>query len=177
MDDPTVGPYGATVRHVLMPALVLAIVGVLAVAGIADVTKPVPAGWTDPAAHVVDGRWFGAETPCPLDIEQECSLALHAALDRITATETEVTVTSASVARSVGAYRDGRGGTVLATTGGWVEYRIAMLGLSDGRRVMVGVYCEPLRQSQAGSVPATCQADAGEVSAPRVGAEPWLARD
>jgi hypothetical protein len=66
---------------------------------------------------------------------------------------------------------------VLAVTGGWVEYRIVLLGLDDGRRLRVGVICEPLREYDGGSIPASCLADAGEVSAPRVGEEPWLDGD
>jgi len=164
-------------RGFLTFGLALAVVGGFFVAGLAELTKTAPAGWSDPEAHVVDGLWFGAETACALDAEQECSLPLDAALARVAVIEPGATVTSASVAKPVGTYRDGRGGMVLATTGGWVEYRIALLGLADGRRLMVGVYCEPLREFDGGSIPATCQADAGEVSAPRVGAEPWLEPD
>ena len=57
---------------------------------------------------------------------------LDAALERLAVTEPEATVKSASVAKPVGAYRNGRGGTILATTAGWVTYRIALLGLADG---------------------------------------------
>lgn len=108
---------------------------------------------------------------------QECSLPVDAALERVAVIEPGATVTSASVAKPVGSYRDGRGGTILATNGGWVEYRIALLGLADGRRLMVGVYCEPQIESEVGTTPARCQADAGEISAPRVGEEPWLELD
>ena len=55
--------------------------------------------------------------------------------------------------------------------------QIVLLGLADGRRLMVGVYCEPRMESEAGSIPARCQADAAPVNAPRVGEEPWLRSD
>ena len=164
-------------RRVLLLGLALAVVGGLGAAAVAELTKVAPPGWSDPEAHVVDGLWLGAETACSLDAEQECSLPLDAALERIAVSEPGATVTSASVARPVGAYRDGRGGTVLATTGGWVTYRIALLGLADGRRLIVGVHCEPPMELEAGSIPARCQADAAPVNAPRVGGEPWLRSD
>ena len=153
------------------------VVGVAVVAGVAEMTKTGPAGWTDPEAHVVDGVWLGAETACSLDGGQECSLALDAALERLAVIEPEATVTSGSVAKPVGAYRDGRGATILATTGGWVLYRVVLLGLADGRQLMVGVYCDPPMGSETGSIPARCQADAAPVNAPRVGQEPWLRSD
>jgi hypothetical protein len=170
-------PYRAAMRNALLIGLVLVVVGGLVVAGVIELTRTAPAGWSDPEAHVVDGLWVGAETACPLDGGQECSLPLDAALERVAVIEPGATVTSASVAEPVGAYRDGRGGTVLAVTGGWVEYRIVLLGLDDGRRLKVGVICDPLREYDGGSIPASCQADAGEVSAPRVGEEPWLDGD
>ena len=86
-------------------------------------------------------------------------------------------MTSGSVAKPVGAYRNGRGGTILATTAGWVTYKIVLLGLADGRQLMVGVYCDPQMESEAGLIPAHCQADAAPVTAPRVGEEPWLQID
>ena len=170
-------PYRAAMRHVLPLGLALAVVGGLGVAAVAELTKVAPAGWTDPEAHVIDGLWVGAETACPLGGGQECSLPVEAARERVAVTEPGATVTSASVAGPVGAYRDGRGGTVLAMTGGWVEYRIVLLGLADDRQLMVGVYCDPPREYEGGSLPASCQADAAEVSAPRVGEEPWLNGD
>ena len=94
----------------------------------------------------------------------------RAALERLAVIEPEATVTSASVAKPVGAYRNGRGGTMLATTAGWVTYNIVVLGLADGRRLMVGVHCEPRMERESGSIPARCQADAAPVNAPRVGA-------
>ena len=164
-------------RGFLLIGLALVVAAGFVVAGVAGLTKSAPAGWSDPAAHVVDGVWLGAETPCQLETEQECSLPLDAALARVAVISPGATVTSASVAQPVGAYRDGQGGTVLATTGGWVTYRIALLALADGRLLMVGVHCEPLREFDAGSIPASCEADAGEISAPRVGEEPWLRPD
>ena len=161
-------------RRVLLLGLALAVVGGLGVTAVAELTKAAPAGRSDPEAHVVDGLWFGAEIACPLDGGQECSLPVDAALERSCVLEPGATVTSASVAKPVGAYRDGRGGTVLAMTAGWVEYRVVLLGLADGRRLMVGVYCDPPREFDGSSIPASCQADAAEVSAPRVGEEPWL---
>ncbi len=164
-------------RRLLAFGLAIAVVGGLGMIAVAELTKTAPPGWSDPEAHVVDGLWFGAETACPLNGGHECSLPVDAALERVAVIEPGTTVTSASVARPVGAYRDGRGGTILATNGGWVEYRIALLGLADGRRLMVGVYCEPKVESEVGTTPARCQADAGEISAPRVGEEPWLEPD
>ncbi len=170
-------PYGPGMRRVLVLGLALVVVGGLGVAAVGERTKTAPAGWSDPAAHVVDGLWLGAATSCQLDAEQECSLPLDAALVRVAAISPGSTVTSASVAQPVGAYRDGRGRTVVATTSGWVTYRIALIALADGRRIMVGVHCEPRREYDGGSIPASCQADAGEISAPRVGEEPWLRPD
>lgn len=177
MDVRDRGPYGAAMRGLLLLGLALAVVVGFGVAALAEMTRTAPAGWSDPAAHVVDGRWVGTETACPLEGGQGCSLALDAALERVAMIEPGATVTSASVAQRVGAYRDGRGGTVLATTSGWVTYTIAILGFADGRGLMVGVHCEPLKEYEGGTIPATCQADAGEISAPRVGEEPWLRSD
>ena len=128
-------------------------------------------------AHVVDGMWLGTETACSFGGGGECSLALDAALERLAVIEPEATVTSGSVAAPVGAYRNGRGGNVLATTGGYVTYQIALLGLADGRQLMVGVHCDPPMKYEAGTIPAHCQADAAPVNAPRVGQEPWLQSD
>ena len=163
-------------RHLLLLGLALAVGGIF-VAGLAELTKTAPAGWSDPAAHVVDGLWVGGETACALDAEQECSLPLDAALARVAVIEPAATVTSASVAQPVGAYRDGHGGTILATTGGWVTYKIAILRLADGRRLMVGLHCEPPMESQVGTTPARCHADTERINAPRVGEEPWLELD
>jgi hypothetical protein len=176
MDGRTVGPYRPRMRP-LVRGLAIALVTGVAVVAVAELTKTPTAGWTDPGAHVVDGMWLGAETGCSLDGGQECSLAVDAALERAAVTEPEATVTSASVAKPVGAYRNGRGGTILATTAGWVTYDIVVRGLADGRRLMVGVHCEPPMESEAGSIPARCQADAAPVTAPRVGQEPWLQSD
>ena len=66
---------------------------------------------------------------------------------------------------------------MLATTAGWVTYQIVIVGLADGRRLMVGVHCEPPKGIEVGTMPAPCQADAAAVNAPRVGAEPWLQAD
>ena len=164
-------------RRFLVLGLALVVVGGIAVAAVGELTRTAPAGWSDPAAHVVDGLWFGAETACPLEGGHACSLPVDAALERVAMVEPGATVTSASVAQPVGAYRDGRGGTVLATTGGFVECRIALIGLADGRRLMVGVYCEPTMESTTGTIRARCIADAAGVHAPRVGEEPWLERD
>ena len=162
---------------VLGLALALALAAGVGVVAVIELTKPPPAGWSDPGAHVVDGMWLGTETACSFEGGGECSLALDAALERIAVIEPQATVTSGSVAKPVGAYRNGRGGNVLATTGGWVVYRIALLGLADGRQVMVGVYCDPPMESETGTIPARCQADAAPVNAPRVGDEPWLRSD
>ena len=176
MDTETFEPYGLGVRRLVL-GLAIALAGGIGVVAVAELTKPETAGWSDPGAHVVDGLWLGSEMTCSLGGGPECSLALDAALERLAVIEPGATVTSASVAQPVGAYRNGRGGTVLATTGGWVVYRIALLGLADGRQVMVGVYCDPPMESETGSIPARCQADAAPVNAPRVGAEPWLRGD
>ena len=162
-------------RLVLGLAIVLA--GGIGVAAVAELMKPAPAGWFDPGAHVVDGLWLGGETACSPGGGHECSLALDAALERLAVIEPEATVTSASVARPVGAYRNGRGGTILATTAGWVTYNVVVLGLADGRRLMVGVHCEPRMERESGAIPARCQADAAPVNAPQVGQEPWLQSD
>ena len=163
--------------RLLLLGLVIALAGGIGVVAVAELTKPDAAGWSDPGAHVVDGLWLGTETACSLEGRQECSLALDAALERLHVTEPDATVTSASVAKPVGAYRNGRGGTVLATTGGWVVYRIVVLGMADGRQVIVGVYCDPPMESETRSIPARCQADAAPVNAPRLGQEPWLHSD
>jgi hypothetical protein len=176
MDRTTSGSYLAGMRPFVL-GLALALAAGVGVVAVAELTKPPPPGWSDPGAHVVDGLWLGSETACSLRGGQECSLALDAALERLAVIEPEATVASAAIARPVGAYRNGRGGTVLATTSGWVVYRIALLGLADGRQVMVGVYCDPPMESETGSIPARCQADAAPVNAPRVGAEPWLHSD
>ena len=163
--------------RLLVRGLAIVLAAGVGVVAVAELSRPAAAGWIDPAAHVVDGLWLGAETACSLGGGQECSLALDAALERLRVVEPDAAVTSASVAEPLGAYRNGRGGKILATTGGWVTYRIAVLGLADGRRLMVGVYCEPRMESETGSIPARCQADAAPVNAPRVGAEPWLRGD
>ncbi len=163
-------------RHIVF-GLAIALAGATGLAAIIELTKTPTAGWTDPGAHVVDGLWLGAATACPLEGGQECSLALDAAMARLAVITSTATVTSASVAKPVGAYRNGRGGTILATTAGWVTYNIVVLGLADGKRLMVGVYCEPRMERESGSIPAHCQADAAPVNAPRVGEEPWLRSD
>ena len=179
MDGRTRGPYRAAMRRVLALALVALAGGAGVAAGLAavELTRPTPPHWTDPGAHVVDGRWFGAATACPLDARRDCSLAVDAALERAAIIEPEATVTSASLSRPVGAYTNGRGGTVLATTSGMVDYKYAMLELADGRRLIIGVVCTPEMVSTDGTVPSSCDWDAGEVTAPRVGAEPWLYSD
>ena len=176
MDGTTVAPYRAGMRRLVLGLAIVLGCGIGAVAA-AELIKPAPAGWFDPGAHVVDGLWLGGETACSVEGEQECSLALDAAFERLAVIEPEATVTSASVAKPVGAYRNGRGGTILATTAGWVTYNIVVLGLADGERLMVGVHCEPRMERESGSIPARCQADAAPVNVPRVGEEPWLDSD
>jgi hypothetical protein len=155
----------------------LALVGVVGVLAAVQLTLPIAPHWSNPAAHVIDGRWFGAETACPLDARQECSPAVDSALERVAIIEPEATVTSASVTEPVGGYTTERDETILATTGGWVDYKIAVLNLSDGRRLMIGVVCAPEMEYASGTVPPRCDWDAGEITAPRVGAEPWLNSD
>jgi hypothetical protein len=164
-------------RRLLAYGLAFAVISGLGVAAVMELTKTAPAGWTDPGAHVVDGLWFGTETVCPLEGGQECSLPVDAALERVAVIEPGATVISASVAKPVGAYRDGRGGTTLATTSGMTTYRIALITLADGRRVMVGVHCTPQIESEVGTTPPRCRADTEEIHAPRVGEEPWLRSD
>jgi hypothetical protein len=164
-------------RRFLLIGLAVVVVGVLGVAAVTELTKTAPAGWSDPEAHVVDGLWFGAETVCPLEGGQACSLPLDAALERVAVIEPGATVITASVAKPVGGYRDGRGGTTLATTSGGTAYRIALITLADGRRLMVGVHCDPQIESGVGTTPARCRADTEEIHAPRAGEEPWLEPD
>ena len=85
------------------------------------------------------------------------AIALATGVGVVALTEPEATLKSASVPKPVGAYRNGRGGTILDTTAGWVTYQIALLGLAHGRRrLMVSVYCDPGMESEAGSTPAHC---------------------
>jgi len=172
----TTEPYRAAMRRVLVIVLV-ALAGIAGVLAAIQLTRPATPHWIDPGAHIVDGRWFGAAKACPLDRLQECSLAVDAALERAAIIEPDATVTAASLSRPVGGYTDGRGGTILATTGGFVDYQYAMLDLADGRRLIIGVVCTPEMASTDGTVPPRCDWDAGEVTAPRVGSEPWLYDD
>ncbi|MDF2735226.1 MAG: hypothetical protein K0S97_1849 [Chloroflexota bacterium] len=176
MDGRTVDTYFARMRPLVL-GLAIAFAAGIGVVAVVELTKPETAGWSDPGAHVVDGLWLGTGTACSLAGGDECSLALGAALERLAVIEPEATVTSASVATPVGAYRNGRGGTILATTAGWVTYNIVVLELADGERLMIGVHCEPRMDSEAGPTPARCQPDAAPVDAPRVGQEPWLQGD
>ena len=163
--------------HVLALVALTGVIGVLGVLAAVHLTRPIPPHWTNPAAHVIDGRWFGTETTCPLETRQECSLAVDSALERVAVIEPDATVTSASVTEPVGGYTTERDETILATTGGWVDYKIAVLNLSDGRRLMIGVVCAPEIEYTSGTVPPRCDWDAGEIRAPRVGDEPWLHHD
>jgi len=164
------------VRRLLVLALV-ALAGLAGLFAVRQLTRPVPPHWTNPAAHVIDGRRFGTETACPLETRQECSLAVASALERVSIIEPDATVTSASVTEPVGGYTTERDEAILATTGGWLDYKIAVLNLSDGRRLMIGVVCAPQIEYDSGTVPPRCDWDAGEITAPRVGAEPWLDSD
>ena len=135
-----------------------------------------PAGWTADGAHVVDGHWVVTEVRCDPIPGASCLVAVDAAV-RGTGVDAR-TVTAGWTADWPTSYRDGRGGTILATYAGLSQPSAVILDLADGTRHVVGVVCGGPISSEDGTVesPRTCGIEPGAGADKRVGHEPWLDR-
>lgn len=141
--------------------------------GVSWVT-PRPAGWLDPAAHVVDGHWVGAEVPCD-DVIGDCRVAITAAVAQLRTLEPGAVVAAVMTSHLLPyVARDGHT-AIDGVTGGIGHPELVILDLADGRRRLVGLLCspEPVSLTEPILHETTCRP--GDIHAVRVGDEPWIA--
>lgn len=143
----------------MLAALVLFAIG-------CGIGGPSGAGWRDANLHAVDGIWITGEEPCgPTSADDRCRAARPVAVDAVRDTETSppANVTITSLPHE---WVNERGERILMTTGGISRPVVAIVDLADGRRIAVGLVCDP---SIAGSPrPATCFAVPGVLDSYRV---------
>jgi len=160
-------------RPGLLPAaIVVSVAVVISVAVASWVTAP-RSRWVDPAAHVVDGYWFGAETVCPSHAVTGCAGIIETALAALKASEPGVQIVRASSAEPASAFFDRDGQATILWESGCCSYAVAILELDDGTRRLIGVSCSPM-STDTGGTTMRCAAGDGEITGARVGREPWL---
>ena len=114
---------------------------------------PSGAGWHDANLHAVDGIWITGEDSCgPASSDDLCRAARGAALGAVLAdAPTASPLDTVALARLPHRWFNDRGEQILTTTGGMVHPQVVIVDLADGRRVAVGLLCEPTITS--GSAP------------------------
>jgi len=123
-------------------AVLAALLFVVAACGIGG---PSGAGWRDANLHAVDGIWITGEEPCgPTSSDDLCRAARVAALARVRADHAGTPpLEVVALARLPSRWFNARGEQVLMITGGISRPAIVIVDLSDGRRVAVGLICDP----------------------------------
>jgi hypothetical protein len=103
---------------------------------------PVVVGWQDPDAHLVDGRWIGAETPCPAGKDGlECRTVLDQALANLTP-EVRANATGAVLVSLPTTVVMASGETRTARLRAGIDWRRAVVvSFPDGTRRVVGLWC------------------------------------
>jgi hypothetical protein len=149
------------VPHVSISSLLRAVgaLGFLVVAGACGIGGPSGAGWRDANLQAVDGIWITGEDPCPPTSDDDlCRAARVTALGRVNADLPDsLPDDTISLARLPRKWFNARGEQILMTTGGMVHPQVAIVNLADGRRVAVGLLCQPTVTTEgAPSTPATC---------------------
>ena len=133
-----------------------------------EVGGPTGAGWRDANLHSVDGIWITGEEPCgPTSSDDRCRAARAVAIDQVPAADRS-SATSVAIARLPRDWVNERGEHVLTTTSGISKSVVAIVDLADGRRVAVGMMCDPTFGGNPAR-PATCFAVPGVLDSYRVG--------
>lgn len=106
---------------------------------------PSGAGWRDTNLHAVDGIWITGEEPCgPTSSDDLCRAARVAALARVRKDHADTPPQEVvALATLPSRWFNTRGEQVLMITGGISRPAIVIVDLSDGRRVAVGLICDP----------------------------------
>jgi hypothetical protein len=120
---------------------------------------PSGAGWRDANLHAVDGIWITGEEPCaPTSSDDLCAAIRVAALARVRADAPDASpLDTVALARLPTKWFNAHGEQILLTTGGMVHPQVAIVDLADGRRVAVGLLCQPrILSDSEPPQPATC---------------------
>ncbi len=133
-------------------ALLAALAGLITSCGIG---RPSGAGWHDANLHVVDGIWITGEKACgPTSADDRCRAARPVAVAAVRDSEGPQP-SSVTIARVPHEWVNDRGEQILMTTGGISKPVVAIVDLADGRRVAVGLMCDPTIGGNPAR-PATC---------------------
>ncbi len=145
----------------------LAVVAVIVVAAAWRIGAPSGRGWHDANLRAVDGIWITGEEPCgPMGADDRCRAAREVAIDQVRAADRS-SATSVAIARLPHDWVNERGERILTTTGGISRPVVAIVDLADGRRLAVGMMCDPSIDGSTAR-PATCFAVPGVLDPYRV---------
>lgn len=141
----------STPRYLLSLAIAAVIVGAAAW----WIGAPSGRGWHDANLHAVDGIWITGEDPCdPTSSDDRCRAAQAVAIDQVRAADRS-SATSVAIARLPRDWVNDLGEHILTTTSGISKTIVAIVDLADGRRVAVGMRCDPTIDGNPAR-PATC---------------------
>jgi hypothetical protein len=126
--------------------------------------------WVGKGIHDVGGYVLLAETDCRWPPEDAaCRLAVPVASTALDGGDRD-RIVSAARAAPPRAWTDGRGGTVMQTTGGWVDQVAIIFRFADGDARAIALFCEPVG-TDLGHAPA-CWLAGRDQDLPRADAPP-----
>jgi hypothetical protein len=103
---------------------------------------PAVVGWQDPDAHLVDGRWIGAEAPCETgDGGLECRTVVERAIAALSP-DVRSEVTRATLVELPTTFVTATGETRTARLAAGVDTRKAVvIDFTGGTRRVIGLWC------------------------------------